>query len=100
MRCLQDIINDEHFTKFGDFSEIDIKYAASLGNSASPQFEYEYGSPHPDPEPPPHTPHINIVDVPEHEYSRDEQIPAGTSVIDDPIPEQLQPNTDHLLWTT
>ena len=47
MRCLQDIINDEYFTKYGDYSEIDIKYAASLGNSASPQFDYEYGSPIP-----------------------------------------------------
>ena len=102
MRCLYDIINDEHISKYGDYSDVDITNAASLGNSTTPPFEYEFGPPPPEPEPPPSTPHIRIVDVHPHEYSRDEQMPPGTPYIDDllPDPPPLVTNTNHLLCTS
>ena len=77
MRCLKDIINDKHFTKFGEYSDIDITAASSFGTSASPQFIYDYTPPHPDPESPPSTPIINVVDVHPHEYDHDESMPNG-----------------------
>ena len=102
MRCLHDIINDEHISKYGDYSDVDITNAASLGDSATPHFAYEFGPPPPEPEPPPSTLHIHIVDVHPHEYSRDEQMPPGTPYIDDllPDPPLHVPNTDHLMWTS
>ena len=53
LRCLKDIINDEHVTKYGAYSDIDITAAATLGRSASPQFAYEFAPPNQIPNLPP-----------------------------------------------
>ena len=62
-RCLRDIMDDESYLKYSDYSEINICHTASLGKSASPDIPYEYAAPQPPPEPPPNTPVIRITEV-------------------------------------
>lgn len=75
LRYLQDIIKDKHLVIYGEYSDVVITYAASLGSSASPSFAYEYGPPAltsaPAPAPPPNIPSIPIINVHLHEYYHD-----------------------------
>ena len=99
MRCLRDIMNDEHYTKYSEYSEIYITIVASLSGSASPQFRYKYAPLHLDHKPPPISPYIHIVDVYAHEYEHNERMTVGTPYISNHnhIPPPIVKNTNYHL---
>ena len=98
-RCLRDIINDESYLKYSDYSEINICHTASLGNSASPDTPYEHAPPQPPPEPPPNTPVIHVTEVQPHEYNHDELMPNELSYVYnvDSSSPPIASDTSHLL---
>ena len=103
--CLRDIMNDEYYTKYSEYSDIDVTKKASLSNSASPQFAYNYAPHQPNHKPPPLTPTIHVVNVHPHEYSYDESL--GTTFIADApstassiMPDPNRKDVSYFLWDT
>jgi len=63
IRCLQDILNDEHTEKYSHISDINISIAVSMQGSNIPSTIRIVNVILPKPEPPPDTPIILVTDV-------------------------------------
>ena len=63
IRTLQDIMDDDNFAKYAEFSEYNLLSSVHVSATETPI--YTFAPPQPPPEPPPS--HINVVTVPEHE---------------------------------
>ena len=92
-RCLRDILNDEHYTKYGSYSDINVTTPAILHTSAMPVTSDQITTPLPPPEPPPlhHVEEVHLQDWMEAEskqigdsyYSPD--LPTTNATTDDSI---------------
>ena len=93
-------MDDNNYSQYSNYSEINICHSASLGKSTSPDAPYTFPAPHPEPEPPPNA-SIHVTTVPIHEYEHDELMPPGTSFTSTENDTQhIRPDTSHHLWDT
>jgi len=94
-------MNDEHYTKYSVYSDIDIMRTAFLSGSASPQFGYKYVQQNPNPDPITKSPYIIVINVYAHEYKHDENMPKGKQFVSNiHLSTSVAKDTSHLLWTS
>jgi len=100
MRCLRDILNDETYHTYDTYSDINIIPTATVSTSNILEKLRTLNVLLLPPEPPPSS-HIQVYDIPEEEYTRDEILPIGRSVIcleEEGPTTKTTTDTSHLLW--
>ncbi len=99
IRTLQDIMDDDNFAKYAEFSEYNLLSSVHVSATETPI--YTFAPPQPPPEPPPSR--INVVTVPEHEWRNDEQHLPGISWVAPDITDPTMHSSthhDYLAWDT
>ena len=100
--CLRNILDDDTYSKYSAYSNMNICQAANLGHSDVGQFTMEPPRPPPPPEPPLSINHTHVQDVHHNEWTCDEAHLVDVTWSEDtnPPPYEVTPHTNHLLWNT
>ena len=99
---IRDILDDDTYSKYSTYSDVNICQAANLGPSDVGQFTMDPVHPPPLPEPPPSTNHTFVQDIHNAEWVCDESHPVSVAWNKDrnPPPYKVTPDTTHILWNT